>query len=436
MGTAIDDLQHRMSEFSLMIGKILNVYENNLSSISDQRDEYKEKIRNVRKELNTYLDELEQEIDTKFDTCNEECKGEIKKHIKDLTARKNKSESWQTAIETLTEHTSETRIFAAIKTIDLLQVEEEMFLSKFQEGLVEYNLRSSPFEFIEKIKPILATLSKLKVEKIKTTVQHPLNVQQVHAYKVQQGKHQLLQNIRCSQLEMKVLNKASFTMNNQIVFNGSPFRVYDITSSNVHTINVGYSSSDVTCNVTNDVYASFPPIGVYNIDIKNLKEGPRINKETSTENAYRRVKVNNALIYSNVENAIVLLSQDGTVVKTLQCKITLLFICVDNRGGMFISDGKSIIHMTETGSHKEIPTNMKSDHEIRGLDVSEQGQLYACICHNEKGSVVQINTTTGYREPVLENLVTPRHISFHPTKNIFLIITDKSKECSVYQIRN
>ncbi|CAC5401353.1 unnamed protein product [Mytilus coruscus] len=131
MGTAIDDLQHRMSEFSLMIGKILNVYKNNLSSISDQRDEYKEKIRNVRKELYTYLDELEQEIDTKFDACNKECKGEIEKHIKDLTTRKNKSDSWQTAIETLTEHASETRIFAAIKTIDLLQVEEEMSLSKF-----------------------------------------------------------------------------------------------------------------------------------------------------------------------------------------------------------------------------------------------------------------------------------------------------------------
>ncbi|CAC5401354.1 unnamed protein product [Mytilus coruscus] len=235
---------------------------------------------------------------------------------------------------------------------------------------------------------------------------------------------------------MKVLNKASFTMNNQIVFNGSPFLVYDITSSSVHTINVGYSSSDVTCNVKNNVYASFPPIGVYNIDIKNLKEGPRINTETSTENAYGRVKVNNALIYSNVENVILIFSQDGTVVKTLQCKITLLYICVDNRGGMFISDGKSIIHMTETGSHKEIRTNMKSDHEIRGLDVSEQGQLYACICHKEEGTVVQINTSTGYKEPVLENLVTPRDIAFHPIKNMFLIITDKSRECLIYQITN
>lgn len=125
MGTAIDDLQRRILESSLMIGKILDVYKNNLNSISDQKAEYKGKIRNFRKELNKFLDELEQEIDkiTKFDACDKECRAKIEKNKKDLTTRKNKFESRQSAIETLTEHASETRIFAAIKTIDLLQIE-------------------------------------------------------------------------------------------------------------------------------------------------------------------------------------------------------------------------------------------------------------------------------------------------------------------------
>ncbi|CAG2247801.1 unnamed protein product [Mytilus edulis] len=101
MGTAIGDLQRRISEFSLMIGKILDVCKNNLSSISDQKDEFKGKLINFRKELSTYLDELEQEIYTKLDVCDKECTSEIEKKIKDLTIGQNKSASRQTAIETL-----------------------------------------------------------------------------------------------------------------------------------------------------------------------------------------------------------------------------------------------------------------------------------------------------------------------------------------------
>lgn len=76
-----------------MIGKILDEYKNNLSSLSGQTDEYKGKIKIFRKELNTYLDALEQEIDTKIDACDKECTSEVEKKIKVLTTRKEKSES-------------------------------------------------------------------------------------------------------------------------------------------------------------------------------------------------------------------------------------------------------------------------------------------------------------------------------------------------------
>lgn len=54
----------------------------------------------------------------------------------------------------------------------------------------------------------------------------------------------------------------------------------------------------------------------------------------------------------------------------------------------------------------------------------------------KNGAVEQINTTTGYREPVLENLFKPRNIAFHPTKNMFLVITEYGQKCLVYQVTN
>lgn len=91
--------------------------------------------------------------------------------------------------------------------------------------------------------------------------------------------------------------------------------------------------------------------------------------------------------------------------------------------------------MTESGSQSEIPTNMKRDNaDITGLDIDEQGRLYACIYNKEEGSVVRINPSTGNEEPVLQNIVTPSNIAFHPTKNMFLVITDHGKECSVYEV--
>ncbi|CAG2247802.1 unnamed protein product [Mytilus edulis] len=216
-------------------------------------------------------------------------------------------------------------------------------------------------------------------------------------------------------------------MDDRIVFIGYPFRVYDIGSSSVRKIKVSFSATNLTCGLNNNIYTSFSSVGVYNIDIKNLNEGRCINKIRVKPGDYRLVKLNNTMLYSNIENGIVIFNEDGTVVKTLHCTCRAEYMCLDKRGEILLSDGKSIIHMTESGSHNEIPVKMKTGDEITGLDVNEQGQLYACICNEEAGSIVRINTTTGYKEHVLENLVTPKNIAFHPTKNMFLVITDKGK---------
>lgn len=433
---AIVDLQRRILDCSLIISKIIEAYQKNLSSISEQKKEYKEKVSIVRKNLNTCLDELEQNVDIKLDDCGTICKDEIEKRIEDLTTRKSKAESWHTAIESLIEDEdggSQFNIFAAINTIDHLQVKEESFLSKFQEDLVAYELFSSPFDFIETIKSMLATIANIKIEKIKTTVQQPSNTQQNDTY-IQQGKIQLLHKISSSKLEMTAFGKACLTMDNRIVCVGYPLRVYDIGSSSVHTIQVEFiCSSDITCDLKNNVYVSFPGDGIYNVDIKNMNEGHRINTQ---QGRYQRVKQKNDFIYSNWNYEIVLFNQQKTIVKTLQCIFKPVFMCVENCDGIYIADAKSIMRMTETGTHNIIPIIMEMGEVITGLDVDGQGHLYACISTDVVGTVVRINTTTGYREPVLENLVTPCYISFHPTQNMFLVITDRGKECSVYLVTN
>ncbi|CAC5401356.1 unnamed protein product [Mytilus coruscus] len=437
MGTAIDDLQRRISDFSLIVGRIVEIYRKNLNSISEKKKELKETFRNVQKDLNTYLDDLERVIDNNLNDCDKECKDEIEKNIKDLTTRKSRSDSWQTAIEMLTEHASETRIFAAVKTIDNLQVKEETFLSKMQENLTAFELRSPPCDFMEKIKPILITLSEVKIEKIKITVQLPINVQQVQAYKFQQEKALLVQKISCSLLKMPTLSKNCFTVDDRIVCSGQPIHVYDMTRSSVKTVKVSFISTDVTCDLKNNIYASFPSVGISHIDTMKSREGfRRMNKIMSKSGEYQWVKLHNDLIYSNTSEGIVLLNKEGTVVKTVICTITPTFVCLEKCGGIYISNGKSIIHITESGEHNEIPTNLKTEYTITGMDVDRQRQLYACICNDEEGSVVRINTTTGYKEPILGDLVTPSYIAFHPTKNMFLVTTDYGKECSVYQVTN
>ncbi|XP_052065127.1 uncharacterized protein LOC127704929 [Mytilus californianus] len=434
-GTSIEDLKRRMSDFSLIIGRIVEAYKNNLSLVSVQKDECKEKLRNIRKELIGFLDELEQVIDKKVDVLDKECKDQIEQNIKDLTTRKIKSETWQTAIKTLAEHASETRILAAVKTLDLLQGEEEAFLDKFQEKLTAYEIRSSSYDFIGKIKPILAKISGIKIEKSKTTVPGPLNGQQDHTYHFQQGKVLLDQKISCSQLKITRIYSACFTLDNRIVFSCHfLISMYDIASASVQSTQVKYCPLDITCDLKNDIYASFPAVGLCKINKENFTEDPWF---TQTSGCFNCVKVNNDTIYSNTNSReVIVLNEDQTIVKSLKTKIKLEFMCMEGHNGIFISDGKSIKHMTESGSISRIPYTLKRDNEITGLDVDEKGQLYACTSNKEVGSIVRINTTTGYKEPVLENLVTPRDIAFHPTKNKFLVMTDHGKECSVYEVTN
>ncbi|CAC5401361.1 unnamed protein product [Mytilus coruscus] len=434
-GTSIEDLKRRMSDFSLLIGRIVEAYKNNSSLVSVQKDECKEKLRNIRKELIGFLDELEQVIDKKGDALEKECKDKIEQNIKDLTTRKNKSESWQTAIKTLAEHASETRILAAVKALDLLQGEEEAFLDKFQDKLTAYEIRSSPFDFTGKIKPILTKVSGIKIEKIKTRVTEPLNNQQVQPYHFQQGKVHPDQKISCSQLKMTRIYSACFTLDNRIVFSGHFLLcIYDITSASIQSVQMKYCPLDITCDLKNDIYASFPAVGLCKINKENFTEDPWF---TQTSGCFNCVKVNNDTIYSNINSReIFVLIEDQTIVKSLKTKIKLEFMCMAGHNGIFISDGKSIKHMTESGSISRIAYTLKRDNEITGLDVDNQGQLYACISNKEVGSIVRINTTTGYKEPVLENLVAPRDIAFHPTKNMFLVMTDHGKECSVYEVTN
>lgn len=256
---------------------------------------------------------------------------------------------------------------------------------------------------------------------------------------MQHVKPRLLHKISCSTFQMGVYSRACFTTDNRIIFCDQPIRVYDMASSSVQTIQTKFIAVDITCDLKNNIYGAFGPISINKIDIENMKLEPDCTiKKTRKINVmrYTRIRVNNDKLYSNYQDKIMLFNQDGTVVKSLDTKFNPVFMCVENSGGIFISDGKSIMHITESGEHNKIPNNMKTDDEIKGLDIDGQGKLSACICNDKVGSIVRINISTGYMEPILENLVTPQHITFHPNKNMFLVITDHKKECSVYQVTN
>lgn len=433
-GISIEDLKRRTSNFSLVIGKIVEAYKNNLKLLTVQKDGCKEKLINIRKELIGFLDELEQVIEKKGDALEKECKDKIEQNIKDLTTRKNKSESWQTAIKTFVDHASETRILAAVKTLDRLQGEEESFLDNFQENLTEYEIRSSSFDFTGKIKPILTKISAIKIEKIKTRVQEPIDNQQVQPYHFQQGKVRLYQKISCSQHRMTRIYSACFTADNRIVFSGHfLLNIYDIASASVQSIQMKYCPQDITCDLKNDTYASFPAVGLCKFNKENFTED---HWSTQTSGCFNCVKVTNDKIYSNINSReVVVLNKDQRIVKSLKTKIRLEFMCLADHNGIYISDGKSIKHLTESGSISRIPYTLKRDNDITGLDLDQQGQLFVCVSNKEVGSIVRINTVTGYKEPaVLEHLVTPKNIAFHPTKYTFLVITDHGKECSVYEV--
>lgn len=117
-GTAIEDLDRRLSNLCHVIKNILSEKVINIPQLEDMKKQIREKIETIRQQINLHLDHIEDDLDNELMKSFETLKEKSEIIQTDLKNKLDDAGKWQNDIRSLKEHGSDIHLFKSIKFLD------------------------------------------------------------------------------------------------------------------------------------------------------------------------------------------------------------------------------------------------------------------------------------------------------------------------------
>jgi len=154
--TLIDNNEKHLTDFNNNIDTITKNRQENLSEIRQQRQMFQDQIKQMRVRINSHLDTLEQNILQELDETADKIKSKVDNLLKQLSKISKTVERLQSNIITVKEYVSDLQIFLGSKAIEEEVKKEEEYLKALSEDgcLQQLNLE---YNINTKIKDILST---------------------------------------------------------------------------------------------------------------------------------------------------------------------------------------------------------------------------------------------------------------------------------------
>ncbi|CAC5367114.1 PML [Mytilus coruscus] len=136
----ITDLELRLGNLKTNYLQLIEEQELNLTDLNFQKYQIKAQVCDFRKDMNEYLNELEDKIGNQLDRYYEQCRAQISKNIQAILERCNMLSLLENTLHLLITNSSECRTFIAAKNIDRKQCEEESVFETFEDFLKLFKL--------------------------------------------------------------------------------------------------------------------------------------------------------------------------------------------------------------------------------------------------------------------------------------------------------
>ncbi|VDI15620.1 Hypothetical predicted protein [Mytilus galloprovincialis] len=261
-GTAISDLERRLSNLCQVTENILSQNETTLVDLEKNRNKIKKRVSELKQNIIAHLDRLETEIHKDIDYNYKNCTESVSRSKKSIQSSSDLLATWKSDLKSLKQHTSEIHLFQVVKCLDAKTYQKELEIREIQTATVPI-LKYNPSESESNISKLVPDLGTITVENIQ--VQMPLlDIDQQGQFLVRD--------------ERKLSLKHSFPTR-QLGNEGKQLFVCKLDGSNSSVIDLDYKPEDICLYDKNHAVVSLGDKGIQIIDLTSLKPGRIIKVE-------------------------------------------------------------------------------------------------------------------------------------------------------------
>ncbi|CAG2218318.1 unnamed protein product [Mytilus edulis] len=143
--TTMIKLEQNVKDIQQNLEIFLQNRRSNLSNLKGQHESCRQKVKEIRLEINQHLDKLEKIVNDEIDTTYTKHKLQVEQRVDDLSGRETRMNTIQNNIEKIKDHASEIQIFLSIQSIqNNLKEEESQLVTIGKEKLREIELSFLP----------------------------------------------------------------------------------------------------------------------------------------------------------------------------------------------------------------------------------------------------------------------------------------------------
>ncbi|VDI31466.1 Hypothetical predicted protein [Mytilus galloprovincialis] len=153
-GTAISDLERRISNLCQVTESRRSQSEKTLVDLDESRTKIKTRVSEIKRKVIAHLDTLEAEIHKDIDSKYTNCTESVSRNRNIIQSSADSLSTWKSDINSLKQHTSEVHLFQVVKFLDAKTYQKELEIREIQTATVPI-LKYHPSESESKIKKLV-----------------------------------------------------------------------------------------------------------------------------------------------------------------------------------------------------------------------------------------------------------------------------------------
>ncbi|XP_071148331.1 uncharacterized protein [Mytilus edulis] len=376
-GTAIFDLERRLSNLYQVTENILSQKEITLVDLEKNRNKIKKRVSEIKQNIIDHLDRLEADIHKDLDSRYKTCTEMVSRNRNSFQSSSDSLSTWKSDLHSLKQHSSEIHLFQLVKFLDAKTYQKELEIRNIQAATVPI-LKYHPPEFESNISKLVPDLGTITVENVQVQMSL-LDIDQQGQFLVRdERKLSLKHSFPTTKLGNGVtIYGGCFIPNDRLLlckFTGKQLIVCKLDGSNSSVIDLDDEPLNISLYDKNHAIVSVGDAGIRIIDLTSLKPGRRIKVKG---NCRKITSVKDKIWVANKAHTLTIVDINGKILKVIQTTFDPFDICVNEDGDVYCTDRKSnkVYVVTSDGKEREIYNS--PDLKISyGVAVDDRGDVY------------------------------------------------------------
>ncbi|VDI21492.1 Hypothetical predicted protein [Mytilus galloprovincialis] len=424
-GTAISDLERRISNLCQVTENRRCQSERTLVDLEESRTKIKTRVSEIKRKVIAHLDTLEAEIHKDLDSKYKSCTESVSLNRNSIQSISDSLSSWKHDLNSLKQHTSEAHLFQ-VKELEIREVKAANV------PILKFN----PSVSASKIKKLVPDLGKITVE----NVQVPKPVldidQQCHFPVRDERRLSLTHSFQTTKLGNEVsIISGCFISDDRLLlcyYREKQLFVCKLDGSNSNVIDLDYKPHNISSYDIKHAVVSAGDASIQIIDLTSLTPGRTIKVEG---NCYGITSVKDTIWVKNKPYTLTIVDINGKVLKVIHTTFDPREIYANQDGDVYCTDlnSNTVFLVSSDGKEREIYNNPDLKDAL-GVAVDDRGDVYVAGCLSN--NIHRISNDRKTHDMVLtadDGIDLPSGISYNNESKELLVFNHYGESVNIYK---